>query len=240
MHGEYLTLKPKNSTEMRAYVARPTDSGNGCGIIVLQEAFGVNGHIREIAERFASEGYLAVAPELYHRTGSGVEIAYHDFGAAEPHRETLTDELLGADLAATFMWLGAQKEIAESRIASVGFCMGGRISFLANELLPLKAAVSFYGGGIGTLLEKAGELHGPMLMCWGGQDKHIPHEEKRAIVDTLDALGKKYVSVEFSDAGHGFFCNERESYNEAAAKEAWPLTLAFLRARIFPPSSHGA
>ncbi|OGG47505.1 hypothetical protein A3D66_00425 [Candidatus Kaiserbacteria bacterium RIFCSPHIGHO2_02_FULL_50_9] len=226
MGGEYVTLKISNGSEMRGCVARP-ERGNGCGVVILQEAFGVNAHIRNVAERFAREGYLAIAPELYHRSGVGVEILYTDGQTAAAYRDSIVDEPLAADLRAAYDWLKSQ---VGEKIASVGFCMGGRASFFANEVLPLTCAVSFYGGRIAeTLLEKAEDLHGPQLMLWGGLDKHIKYKQKRAIVDRLEELKKSYVNVDFSDADHGFFCDARANYNPKAAAIAWPLTLAFLK-----------
>jgi carboxymethylenebutenolidase len=226
--GEWVELSVSDGTAMRAYVVRPKRA-NGAGLIVIQEAFGVNAHIRDVAERFAQEGYLAIAPELYHRTGRGVEISYTDVASAGPHREGLTDERLSADLASAYTWIAGEQVVTKGNIASVGFCMGGRASFLANATLPLRAAVSFYGGRITeTLLDRARALSGPQLFVWGGLDTHIPQSSKRPLIDMLDELKKPYVNVDVSYAGHGFFCNERESYSEKGAKQVWPLTLAFL------------
>ena len=113
--------------------------------------------------------------------------------------------------------------------------MGGRASFLAALTLPLKGAVSFYGGGIAPaprgpgLLGRVDELQAPVLLIWGGRDQHIGPDQVQATTEGLKAAKKTYVNVEFSDADHGFFCDERASYNPAAAAEAWPLTLAFLK-----------
>ena len=108
--------------------------------------------------------------------------------------------------------------------------MGGRVSFIANSTLPLRAAVSFYGGGIAPgLLDRTSKVHGPMLFVWGGLDKHIPAEQRRQVTDALTAHKKIYVNTEFSRADHGFFCDERASYEPHSAREAWTLTLEFLR-----------
>jgi carboxymethylenebutenolidase len=107
--------------------------------------------------------------------------------------------------------------------------MGGRASFLANSGLPLKAAVSFYGGGlVPNLLPRAFQQNGPILFFWGALDKHIPKDQVRVLIDTMLEAGKPYVNVEFSDADHAFFCDARPAYNETAAKQAWVLTLEFL------------
>ena len=113
--------------------------------------------------------------------------------------------------------------------------MRGRATFIANAILPLRAAISFYGGGIAPrgnnpgLLTRAKDLRCPVLLFWGGQDKHLTQDMVRAVRDALSDAGKNFINVEFSDADHGFFCDARSSYNPTAAAEAWPLTLAFLR-----------
>lgn len=215
---------------MNAYVARPDDSSSHPGIIVLQEAFGVNSHIRNVCDRFAAEGYVAIAPELFHRTAPGFEGDYNNFPSVMPHMQRMTNEGAAVDLSAAFEWLHSQKNLQQDHIFSVGYCMGGRMSFLANATLPLNAAASFYGGGIAPgLLDRASQLHGPMLFCWGGLDKHIPHEQRQAVTDALRKAGKTYVNVEFSDADHGFNCDERASYQPRAARQSWALLLEFLR-----------
>jgi carboxymethylenebutenolidase len=112
----------------------------------------------------------------------------------------------------------------------VGFCMGGRVSFLANSVVPVRKAVSFYGGGIAPgLLDRAAKLHGPALLIWGGLDKHITPEHRKAVTDALSAQRKTYVNVEFSNADHAFFCDDRAAYEPHAARQAWALTLEFLQ-----------
>lgn len=108
--------------------------------------------------------------------------------------------------------------------------MGGRASFVANSILPLRAAVSFYGGGIAPgLLDRASTQQAPLLLVWGGLDKHITPEHRKAVADALTAHQKTYVNVEFARADHGFFCDERASYEPHSARQAWALTLEFLR-----------
>ncbi len=231
---DFVTLKVSDGTEMRAWTARPSASGQHAGLLVFQEAFGVNAHIRDVTERFAREGYVAIAPELFHRTASGFEGRYDDFPSTVPHIRALKDGAMEVDQRAAYDWLRASAGDGAS-IGATGYCMGGRAAFLAGLRLPLACAVSYYGGGIAPnptnpgLLGRALELRCPMLFFWGGRDKHITREHTRAVNDTLTAEGKKFVDVEISDADHGFFCDARPSYNPTAAALAWPLTLAFLK-----------
>lgn len=228
--NNYIELKVADTTLMEAYIARAEGPGRHPGIIVFQEAFGVNAYIRDIADRFAREGFTAFAPELFHRTGPGFEGAYADFPGTRVHLSKLTDQTLEADVRAAYGWLASDPLTDDKRIASVGFCMGGRVSFLANSIVPLRSAVSFYGGGIApALLERAGSLRSPMLFFWGGLDTHIGPEQTRAVEDALRAAGKEFTTVIFSYADHGFFCDKRASYSEKASRQAWPMTLEFLR-----------
>jgi carboxymethylenebutenolidase len=227
---EKVELRVGDGTKMGTYVARPEGEARG-GVLVFQEAFGVNHHIRNVTERFAAEGYVAIAPELFHRTApAGFEGSYSDFPAVMPHVKAVTPEGAEADIRAAYDWLGSAAKVQASEISCVGFCMGGRVSFIANSAVRLRAAVSFYGGGIApALLDRAAKVQAPSLLIWGGLDKHIPTEQRRDVTDALSAEKKIYVNVEFSNADHGFFCDERPSFELKSARQAWALTLEFLR-----------
>jgi carboxymethylenebutenolidase len=234
IRSEYVTLGVSDGTEMRAWTARPAAGKTHPGLMVFQEAFGVNAHIRDVTERFAREGYVAIAPELFHRTAAGFEARYDDFPSTVPHMRALKDDQTAADSRAAYDWL--RESVGDkAAIAATGYCMGGRAAFLAGLTLPLACGASYYGGGIAPnpgnpgLLARAAELRCPMLFFWGGLDKHITREHSRAVNDTLTAEGKKFVDVEISDADHGFFCDARASYNPTAAALVWPWTLAFLK-----------
>ncbi len=231
-----LVLPLSDGTTAHAYAARPPHAeGPVPGIILLQEAFGVNHHIRSVADRLAQAGYAVVAPELFHRTAApGLEIPYSDFASAMPHLQGITVEGLTADLRAAHAWLGAQPGVAADKIGSIGFCLGGRVSFLANAVLPLAAAVSYYGGGTQQLTARAADLHAPHLFFWGGLDQHISKENIAEVINAVAAAGKPYVNTVISYADHGFHCDERPSYNAAAAREAWALTLAFFADKLQP------
>lgn len=225
-------LSVSDGTTMAAYVAEPGGGDKHPGIIVFQEAFGVNAYIRSITERFAHEGYIAIAPELFHRTAPGFEGSYDDYESIKPHLEALSDTNLEIDASAVYEWLKNNSQVTEDKIFSVGFCMGGRVSYLANSKLSIKAAISFYGGNIApSLLSCASELHGPMLFFWGGLDQRILPEHRHAVETALDNAKKIYVNVEFSDANHGFFCDARASYSKKASTQAWPMVLQFLKAQ---------
>lgn len=229
----YITVKVSDGTEMRVYVSRPSNPGKHPGIVVYQEAYGVNPHIRSVADRFAREGYVAVAPELFHRTGTGIEGDYNDFTGMQKHFTAIKEDLVEADVRASYDWLISDPSVDVDRTACIGFCMGGRIAFQTNTILPVKVAISFYGGGIAeTLVGRIPQLHGAALMFWGGRDKRILPEHIRSIVDGLRAASKLYTNVEFSEAEHGFFNDARTTYHKESAEQAWPLLLHFLRTHV--------
>jgi carboxymethylenebutenolidase len=218
-----------DGTGMQAYLATPEGPGPFPGILIFQEAFGVNAHIRDVAERFAREGYVALAPEIFYRTAPhGFEGSYTDFSAVMPHYQALTDDTLISDLKDSYAWLSGPGGTLE--ISAIGFCLGGRLSFLANSVVKLKAAVSFYGGGIApALLDRAALQQAPILLIWGGLDKHLPPEQTASVARALRDAGKTYVQADFSAADHGFFCDARASYHPASAAQAWALALQFIK-----------
>lgn len=229
--NETVELAVADGTRMAAYVARPEQGGAHSGLLVFQEAFGVNRHIRNVSDRFAAEGYVVIAPELFHRTAPpGFEGSYTDFPAVMPHARAVTSETAELDVKAAYEWLRSNAQVRANEISSVGFCMGGRVSFLANSVVALRAAVSFYGGGIVPgLLDRAAKLQAPSLIIWAGLDQHITVVHRRAVIEALTAQQKNYVNVEFSRADHGFFCDERGAYEPHSARQAWALMLEFLR-----------
>lgn len=229
---EFNTVKLADHTEVDLYTAFPEGNGPFPAIILIQEAFGVNHHIRNVAERLCAEGYAVVSPDLFHRTARRLEVGYNDFASVAPHFQAITKEGLTADLKGAYEFLQQQDTVKKDKIGSVGFCLGGRVSFLANAVLPLSAAVSYYGGGLDQFADDAVNLNGPHLFYWGGLDKHIPQETISTIVNAVKTAGKDYTSVTISYADHGFNCDERESYQPLAAKEAWAHTLAFFENRL--------
>ena len=226
-----VTLRVSDGTTMNAHVARPSAGQAAPGILVCQEAFGVNAHMRDVTGRLAALGFVAIAPELFHRTAPGFEGSDTDFDAVRPHMAALSVDGLNADIDAAYSWLTSQSEIDAARIAAVGFCMGGRVTYMANARVKLAAAVSFYGGGIvPDLLPLAERQSGPILMFWGGLDAHIGPDQYRAVADALTAAKKTHEQVVFGQADHAFFNDTRRTYNPIAARQAWALLKEFFAA----------
>jgi len=225
-----VTLNVKDAPQMNAYIAMPAGTGPFPGVMVFQEAFGVNKHIRDVADRIANEGYVAIAPELFHRTAPpGFESGYSDFSAVMPHIQALTTEQLIDDIQAAYDWLATQANVQKDKIGCIGFCLGGKATFIANSALPLVASVSFYGGGMHAIADRAATLHGPQLLFWGGKDQHIKPEFIQTVIEALKKEGKDYINVEISYADHGFFNDDRPACHPQGAKEAWGMTKAFFK-----------
>ncbi|MBV8949876.1 MAG: dienelactone hydrolase family protein [Actinobacteria bacterium] len=202
-------------------------------VVVIQEAFGVNEHIRDVATRFAKEGYRAIAPALFHRTGGGTA-AYDDYAKVMPMMQALTDDGILADVDTVLAHLH-DEGFTDDRIGIVGFCLGGRVTFLVGVRRALGAAVGFYGGGIVTprmpgqtkLVDEAGALQTPWLGLFGDRDQSITIEDVETLRRALDAAKPDHDIVRYADAEHGFFCDKRPSYNADAAADAWPRALAW-------------
>jgi carboxymethylenebutenolidase len=233
---EYVNLSASDGTSLRAYVAHPEGKPRA-GLLVFQEAFGVNAHIRDVTERFAREGYLSISPELFHRSAPGFEAGYTNFAEVMPHMQALTDAGLAADIQAAYQWL-KNGEAKNLPVGATGYCMGGRTAIQAALTVPLQCAISYYGGGIGpspmfpNLTDRLKDLNAPTLYFWGGLDAHIGPDAVNAVTGALDEGKKDYVNVVFSKADHGFFCDARASHNAVAAKQAWALTLEFFNVHL--------
>jgi carboxymethylenebutenolidase len=225
----YISLDVDGS-EMKAYVSTPSGLGVRPGIMVFQEALGVNSQIRGVTDRYARLGFVAIAPDLFHTVRPGYEATEIVMDEVMPLVRSLTTEGLIADAKATYGWLTSEAGANPAQIAAVGFCMGGRAAYFANSELKLAAAISYYAGGlVGDHLSRASSLTAPHLFFWGGKDKGIPPEQHRAVSDALRAADKKFVDVEFSDCNHAFFNEQADRYNESASNQSWAIGIQFLR-----------
>lgn len=217
---------------MPAFVARPDVAGKFPAVIVVMEAFGLNEHIKDVACRIAAEGYFVLAPDMYYREKGGV-VGYDQLPEAIRLMMTLEDDKIVADVDAVVRYLGTRDAVRSDRIGITGFCMGGRISFLAACRCPgLVASAPFYGGGIGSLIDQAPKLACPALLFFGDKDDFIPNDEVEKIRATLAALKKDATVKVYSGAQHGFFCNERPSYDSEAARDAWQRLLRFFEKHL--------
>ncbi|HVP37914.1 MAG TPA: dienelactone hydrolase family protein [Candidatus Saccharimonadales bacterium] len=235
MHEETVTLSTPDGP-MDAYLARPDGAGPFPAVVVIQEAFGVNGHIRGVARRLAGTGYAALAPEIFHREGRGITIPYTDMPSVMPRLAALTNEGLEQDLRAAFDHLRGRPEVDAARVGLVGFCVGGFVAFLGACRVRPAATVSFYGGGIARprpnfairpVLPEAGGIGAPILCLFGELDQGIPPADVDAIRGQLQAHGVPHEVVVYPGANHAFFCDERPAYHAEAAADAWRRTLGW-------------
>ena len=222
---------------MDAFLARLEGTGPFSAVVVVQEAFGVNDHIRDVCRRFAGEGYVALAPELFHRAGRGIVLPYDQFEAVRPYLSALSNESIEQDLAVSLDHLRERADVDPRRVGMLGFCIGGFVAFLGACRLDPGAVVSFYGGGIvrpraegaiKPLLGEAGKIRAPILCFFGAEDRGIPPGDVKAIEVGLDRLKTPHEVVVYPGAGHGFFCDQRAAYHAESARDAWRRTLDWL------------
>jgi carboxymethylenebutenolidase len=230
--SDWFDLPVADGSVMRAFAAAPEGPGPVPGLIVLQEIFGVDPHIQDLCRRFAAEGFLAVAPELFHRTAPGFTGSYDDYTPGRAHAARISPASLGMDIQALLAWFTAEPRSAGRKVGSIGYCLGGRMSFLAATSAPLDCAISFYGRDIPSHFDRLDRLDCPYLTVWGGADSIIPAEQPGQVAAVLGEAGKRHISMALAGAGHGFFCDRRASYNPGAALIAWPATLAFLHEHL--------
>jgi carboxymethylenebutenolidase len=223
---------PTHDGPMPAFSAPPADGAPATGgaVLVIQEAFGLTEHIGHVVERLAAAGYHAVAPALFHREGSPA-FAYDDFAAVMPAMGALSAGGITTDVAAGLDHLEGLG-FAPTRLGVVGFCMGGSVALYAAAIRRIGAAVTFYGGGVRagrfglpSLLELAPDLQAPWLGLFGDLDTGIPADDVEALRAAAARAAVPTEIVRYPDAEHGFNCDDRASYHEPSATDAWARQL---------------
>jgi carboxymethylenebutenolidase len=220
--GHWIELKPEGAGPIAAWRADPPGKPRG-GVVVIQEIFGVNAHIREVTDRFASEGYLAIAPAVFDHVEKGLDVGYDAESLARgmavagkvDFEQTLRDAAAAIDVA---------KE--GGKVGIVGYCRGGTIAWAAaGRLTGLSAAVGYYGGRIIAMNDMKPRV--PTMLHFGEKDEHIPVAGVREV-----AAAHPDVPVHLYPAGHGFNCDHRESFDAPSAALAWTRTLEFFRKHL--------
>jgi len=215
--------------DLRGYYALPAGDGPFPAVLVFQEAFGLNEYMQSEVRRLAEHGYAAISPDLFR----GETFDYNNFEAAMKAMGKLTDESMLADTDACIAFLEQQPQVKSDTFGAIGFCMGGRLSFLVatSRADKIASASSFYGGGIAekrmlpALLPKAADLKGEMLLVYGADDDHIPPAEHRAVANALSEQKKRYTLSVYPGAPHGFASKDRPSYRPEQAEAAWTESL---------------
>ncbi|MBE9207162.1 dienelactone hydrolase family protein [Nostoc sp. LEGE 06077] len=222
----------ENNLQISAYLAQPEEPGTYPGIIVLQEIFGVNSHIRDVTERIAKLGYVAIAPAIFDRFAPGFEAGYTpadiEVGRKYAWEQTTAPELL-SDIQSAIDYLKALPQIKPNAIGCIGFCFGGHVAYLAATLPDIKVTASFYGaritsntpGGGAATLTLTPQIPGIIYAFFGMEDASIPAAQTEEIEAELEKYKIPHRVFRYDGADHGFFCDRRASYNPKAAADAW-------------------
>ncbi|HXY08470.1 MAG TPA: dienelactone hydrolase family protein [Terriglobales bacterium] len=228
--SETVKLKTSDSHELDAYVSRPGGAPIA-GLVVLQEAFGVNRHIRSVADGYAKDGFLAVAPALFDRIERGVELGYEaaDLQKGIALARQCDPQDVMKDVAAALGYLRKQKV---EQCGVIGYCFGGTMAWLAATRLDPDRAVGYYGGSIARFAQENPGC--PVMLHFGTLDKHIPKED----IERVQAAHPE-VQIFWYEADHGFNCGDRSNYNALAAKQARDRSLEFLKTELRSSGSTG-
>ena len=219
--SEFIELTASDGHKLAAWRAAPFGRARG-GLVVIQEIFGVNSHIRDVTDRFAAQGYLAIAPAMFDRYERGFETGY---GPDDMVRARAVMAKLDWDKALLDVEAARGAAAEAGKVGTVGYCWGGSVSWLAACRLKVDAAVAYYGGQIDRFKEE--QPHCPVIMHFGKNDDHIP----LATVEAIRAAQPE-VPIYLYDAGHGFSCDQRGSFNKPAHEQAWQRTLAFFGEKL--------
>ena len=228
------------SDTMPAYVAEPAGAPRG-GVVVLHEIFGVNDDMQRIANLLAGDGYLAIAPNVFHRTDPDFSATHDDAGFAKGRAAAgaIVFQQVVADMTACGEYL-RERLGSQAKVATWGFCFGGSLAFASATLPFVAAAVSFYGGqianapgpGRAAMLEMTPHLTAPLFLAFGGRDAYIPAADVERIRTELERHGKAFEAHVYADEDHGFFRHGPDGNDGSRA--VWPLVRAFLAAALEP------
>lgn len=231
--GSMIDIRAEDGGSFKGYLALP-EKGSGPGIVVLQEIFGVNANIRGVADLYAEEGYVALAPDLFWRLEPGVELGYDDAAmqkAFDLYGRFDTDQGI-RDIAAAIATLRGLEQ-CKGKVGAIGFCLGGTLAYLTAARTDVDCAVGYYGVGIENLLGEAKSISCPLVLHFGEVDKYSPPEAIEAIRKGLSGLPGAEVHV-YPGADHGFSAKGRHAYDKPAAGMAHSRSIALFR-RVMGP-----
>jgi carboxymethylenebutenolidase len=214
------------------YLALPP-LGHGPGLLLWQEIFGVNAHIRAVAEQYALDGFVVLAPDIFWRSAPRVELGYEgtDRQQAMALMQAYAPDHASADIDTAVRALRARTEVGGAKVGSIGYCMGGRLAFQTAASTDVDAAVPYYGGGIHMQLERARTIRCPMQFHFAERDDHIPMSAVQAVTDAM--AGKQAEVHLYPGAMHGFNCWARASYHAPSAALAHGRATAFLAQMLY-------
>lgn len=227
MQSRWIDIDTNQGNNFKGYLSLPP-TGSGPGLVLIQEIWGVNAHIRAVADQYAADGFVVLAPDVFWRLKPGVDLDYDEAGTKQAfgYMQTLDFPKAVEDLTRSVQVLRGLPE-CKGKVASLGFCMGGLLSYLCAAQAGVDAAVCYYGGGIHTKLDLADQIKIPILFHFAEKDGYIPADAvaavKAAFKDRKNAMIETYPGVD-----HGFNCWGRPSYDQKSAAVAHGLSLSFL------------
>ncbi|MCQ4317897.1 dienelactone hydrolase family protein [Stutzerimonas zhaodongensis] len=227
MTSQWIDIPAQDGKTFKGYLALPP-AGHGPGIVLIQEIFGVNEHIQSVADQYASDGYVVLAPDLFWRSEPGVQLGYDgsDWERAFALMKELDFDLAIDDLRRSAELL-RERDDCNGRVASVGYCMGGVLSFLSAANAGVDAAVCYYPGSIEKRLDQAERITCPTLFHFAEEDDHIDSDAVDAVQEKMAQVGQARIET-YPGVDHGFNCWARPAYNQYAAALAHGRTLVFL------------
>ncbi len=227
MNSTWIPISSHDGKSFDVYLSLPP-KGRGPGLVVIQEIWGVNEHIRAVADQYAMDGYVVMAPDIFWRQKPRVDLRYDEPGTAEAYKlmQALDGPNAVSDLGSTVKALRGLDEMT-GKVGVLGYCMGGRLAYQAAASAGVDAAVCFYGGGIQNHLALAESIEVPILFHYGALDTHIPSEAVAAVKQAFAGHANARIEV-YEGADHGFNCWGRPMYNQRAAATARGRSLEWL------------
>jgi carboxymethylenebutenolidase len=238
--GREVTLQVSGHDALQAYMVEP-EQLPAPGIILLQEIFGVNAFVRRVAQEFARDGYVAIAPDLFWRQEAGVQLDSDndaDRARALALAQTLDPSLALADAGLALNYLRVRPRICSGKVGAIGFCLGGKLSYLMAARSDVDAAISYYGVAIGSALGEAPNIRAPLLLHIAGADHLCPPADQHRIVEALAPYSRVDVET-YAGAGHGFARYGSPGFNPDATERAGRVTRAFLNRHLRSASDAG-
>lgn len=233
---------PNQDLLIQGFLAQPDTTEILPAVIVIQEIFGVNNHIKDVTCRLAKEGYIAIAPAIYQRQAPNFAVGYTAEGIeiGRKYKDNTKAEELLSDIQATIDYLYQLPQVKKTGVGSIGFCFGGHVTYLTAILPEIKATASFYGAGIANwcpnekfaTITQTKDIKGKIYCFYGEKDLNIPLDQVEQIENELQRYRIPHQIFRYPNADHGFFCDARASYHEESAKDAWAKVLDLFKETI--------
>jgi len=243
LHTGNVRIPLPGGDTMGGYLALPAGDERLPAVLVFMEIFGLNAHIRDVTRRIAAEGYVALAPDYFHRTGPGIELGYDDAGMAEGMKQLhqLRADQMITDARAALDFVRGRDDVGGKGVGAIGFCIGGHMTYLAACETDIQAAASYYGGGIAapqglgggpSTVSRTPGIDGRIHCYFGAKDALIPLDQVDTIRSALKDADVRHEVIVYDDADHGFNCDQRATWHAPSARDAWSRTLALFEEEL--------